>query len=296
MHQVRYFLAVADELNFTRAAEKCNVAQPSLTRAIRQLEAELGGDLFRRERPHAQLTALGERMHPLLKQCYDSALGARSLASSIKSGEVASLKLALSRTIDLALVIPHLIELQKAFAGLELKFLRGTAPEVAELLKQGQAELAIAADMGDAWERLDRWPLFTEDFLLTVSGRHSLAGRASVGFDDLRDEKLLLRTYCENGEQLLEMCRNGRLDVDHGHELASERDLITLLEANLGVAVVPRSATTSTALARAPVEGLDLRRTVYVYGVAGRQRTPAAATILKMLRGADWSRRLDRAS
>ena len=49
MHQVRYFLAVARTLNFTRAADECNVTQPSLTRAIKQLEAELGGDLFRRE-------------------------------------------------------------------------------------------------------------------------------------------------------------------------------------------------------------------------------------------------------
>ena len=58
MHQVRYFLAVARTLNFTRAADECNVTQPSLTRAINQLEAELGGDLFRRERP-AGLTELG---------------------------------------------------------------------------------------------------------------------------------------------------------------------------------------------------------------------------------------------
>ena len=62
MHQVRYFLAVVRALNFSRAAEECNVTQPSLTRAIRQLEDELGGDLFRRERPHAQLTELGQRM------------------------------------------------------------------------------------------------------------------------------------------------------------------------------------------------------------------------------------------
>src|SRR3546814_724285 len=85
MHQVRYFLAVARTLNFTRAAEECHVAQPSLTRAIRQLEGELGGDLFRRERPQSQLTELGQRMLPLLKQCYDSAMSARSLASAIKS-------------------------------------------------------------------------------------------------------------------------------------------------------------------------------------------------------------------
>lgn len=62
MHQFRYFLAAARVLNFTRAAEECHVAQPSLTRAIRQLEDELGGDLFRRERPQAQLTELGQRI------------------------------------------------------------------------------------------------------------------------------------------------------------------------------------------------------------------------------------------
>src|SRR5947199_7871955 len=115
MHQVRYFLATVSELNFTKAAEKCNVTQPSLTRAIKQLEGELGGDLFRRERPQAQLTELGERMLPLLRQCYESALGARSLASTIKSGELGSLRLALSRTIAPALATSHLIELKRPF-------------------------------------------------------------------------------------------------------------------------------------------------------------------------------------
>src|ERR1051326_1501959 len=108
MHQVRYFLAVSRTLNFTRAAEECNVAQPSLTRAIKQLEAELGGDLFRRERPAAQLTELGLRMQPLLKQCYDAAIGARQLASSFKSGEVGALRIALTHSVDLSLLIPHL--------------------------------------------------------------------------------------------------------------------------------------------------------------------------------------------
>src|SRR5438552_9354203 len=107
MHQVRYFLAVARVLNFTRAADECNVTQPSLTRAIKQLEAELGGDLFRRERPAAQLTELGQRMHPLLKQCFDAAIGARSLASSFRSGGIGALRIALTPSSDLSLLLPH---------------------------------------------------------------------------------------------------------------------------------------------------------------------------------------------
>ena len=127
MHQVRYFLAVARVLNFTRAADECNVTQPSLTRAIKQLEAELGGDLFRRERPAAQLTELGQRMHPLLKQCYEAASGARELASSFKSGEVGALRIALTHSVDLSLLIPHLDQIKRQFNRLEFRFLRGNS-------------------------------------------------------------------------------------------------------------------------------------------------------------------------
>src|SRR5215510_2923060 len=241
MHQVRYFLATVGELNFTKAAEKCNVTQPSLTRAIKQLEGEFGGDLFRRERPQAQLTELGERMYPLLKQCYESALSARSLASAIQSGEVGTLKLALSRTIGLDLLTSQLAELDRLFARLEVKLLRGTATDVVELLKSGAAELAIAGDLGDGWERLDRWPLFTEEFGLILNARHPLASHSAVEVDDLRQERWLRRAYCEQADKAASLIRSHNLDVDRGHELTSERDLIAMLESGLGVAFAPRS-------------------------------------------------------
>jgi DNA-binding transcriptional LysR family regulator len=290
MHQVRYFLATVSELNFTKAAERCNVTQPSLTRAIKQLEDELGGDLFRRERPQAQLTELGERLYPLLKQCYESALGARSLASAIKSGEVGTLKLALSRTIDPSLITTHLAELGRLFNRLEVKLLRGTAAEIVERLKSGEAELAIAGDLGDGWERLDRWPLFSEEFGLVVGAGHRLAGRAGIEVEDLRQERWLRRPYCEHADATAALIRSHAIDVDHGYELNSDRDLVALIEAGLGIAFGPRSIARAAALKHAPVNGVELRRTVYLYGVAGRQRTPAASAVLKMLRAADWSR------
>ena len=290
MHLVRYFLAVARTLNFTRAAEECNVAQPSLTRAIRQLEGELGGDLFRRERPQSQLTELGQRMLPLLKQCYDSAMSARSLASAIKKGEVGSLRLALSTTIDPSLVTPHVVELGKLFEGLELKLLRGTASEVLEHLKQGNVELAIAARIDDEWERLDSWALFTEDFQLFVNAMHAFSTRPSVMIDDLRPERLMVRTYCETTPELIELLRMREFDVTRFHEVSADGDLIALLEAGLGVALVPRSTRSTDSLLRLGVEGFEIKRTVQLYGVAGRQRTAVASAMMKMLRAYDWSR------
>ena len=289
MQHVRYFLATASELNFTRAAERCNVTQPSLTRAIRHLEEELGGDLFRRERPQAQLTELGQRMHPMLKQCYESALGVRSLAAAINSGEIGSLKLALSRTINLDLLTPHFAELSRLFKRIEVKLLRGTSPEIVGLLKSGEADLAIAAEL-EGWERLDRWALFTEEFGLMLNSKHPLASRSDIDIDALRRERWLRRIYCEHFEQAMSLIQSHDLDVDQGYELTSESDLITLLEADLGIAFAPRSTSCPETLKLLPVKGLELRRTIYLYGVAGRQRTAAASAMLKMLRAADWTR------
>jgi len=288
MQHVRYFLATASELNFTRAAERCNVTQPSLTRAIRHLEDELGGDLFRRERPQAQLTELGQRMHPMLKQCYESALGVRSLAAAINSGEIGSLKLALSRTINLDLLTPHFAELSRLFKRIEVKLLRGTSPEIVGLLKSGEADLAIAAEL-EGWERLDRWALFTEEFGLMLNSKHPLASRSDIDIDALRRERWLRRIYCEHFEQAMSLIQSHDLDVDQGYELTSESDLITLLEADLGIAFAPRSTSCPETLKLLPVKGLELRRTIYLYGVAGRQRTAAASAVLKMLRAADWN-------
>ena len=68
IQEIRYFIALCDTLNFTRAAERCNVSQPALTRAIQHLEGKLGGPLVRRERSNTHLTELGRIMQPYFRQ------------------------------------------------------------------------------------------------------------------------------------------------------------------------------------------------------------------------------------
>jgi DNA-binding transcriptional LysR family regulator len=288
MHQVRYFLAVARTLNFTRAAEECNVAQPSLTRAIKLLEGELGGDLFRRERPKAMLTPLGERMFPLLKQCYDSAQSARALAALVNDGEVGTLKIAVSSTIELGLILSQVNELRKSFNEIELKILRGTGPQLVEYLKAGEAELGIAASIGAAWDRLDSWKLFDESFDMVFNRTHRLASQEEISLDDLKPERFLLRSHCEKCDELAELLRAKGLNADHRHEVSSDQDLVALLEANIGIGFLPRTVSAPQSLVRTAVKDIDLGRTICLYGVAGRQRTPVASTFMKMLRAANW--------
>ena len=93
MHQVRYFLAVAETLNFTRAAEQCNVSQPALTRAVQQLEEELGGLLLRRERKLTHLTDFGRLIEPHLRQLFADAEAAKTTAKKFLYLQVAQIRL-----------------------------------------------------------------------------------------------------------------------------------------------------------------------------------------------------------
>jgi DNA-binding transcriptional LysR family regulator len=156
---------------------------------------------------------------------------------------------------------------------------------------EGDIELALAAQLDDDWDRLDAWPLFSEPFQLVFNPDHELAAQNSIELTDLAEFQLLSRRYCEHIERFDETLREQQVPV-RIHEISSERDLMQLLEANMGVAVLPRSARTPQVLRIAEIAGLNLSRTVHLYGVAGRERTAVASAILRLLRGADWSRYL----
>jgi DNA-binding transcriptional LysR family regulator len=294
MQQVRYFLSVARTLNFTRAAEECNVTQPALTRAIKQLEDELGGELIRREGRLSHLTDLGNRMHPLLMQCFDAALAAKSIAAKVKKGEVPTLSLAVSRTLDLEHLMRPLTEMHRSFAGLQLKLRRGTGTQIASMLKNGEVDLAVGGPMGESWDRLESWPMFSEAFDLVVGADHPLAMRNEVDLDVelVRDSRFLVHADTDMAE-----FETGCLDatgicLDHAHEVDSDRDLEALVVAEFGVAIMPASAMNSARVRHLTCSALDLRRTVAIYSVAGRARSREASALLNLVRSADWSRRL----
>ena len=289
MHQVRYFLSLARELNFTRAAEACNVSQPSLTRAISGLEAELGGDLFRRERRHTHLTQLGDRMLPILRQCYESALSAKALATSVKSGARTSLTVAVGDAVDIALIVPQLKELTRVFNGLELAFVRGPGEKIAEDLKSGAAEVAVTTSLDQPWDRLGVWPLFTEPFVFACNESHRLADRSSFDLLDLLGEQYVVGSSCEVLDEVSSALKLSQKDPGVVVSLLSERDCIALIEADLAVGFLPARSAKSDRIKFTSLDRLELTRSISVYGVSGRKRSKAASTLIQLLRASDWS-------
>jgi len=290
MHQIRYFLTVCKTLNFTRAAEECNVAQPSLTRAIKKLEAELGGDLFLRERARTHISELGRTMQPLLAKSYENVVTAKSRAEQYNKVEIAHLRLGLSHSIDARIVMSALNEISQALPDLDIHIIRGCAEDIEKHLEDGRIELAITANDEPGWSRIDHWPLFSEGFQVAMSARHQLAKQNSIKLEQFVGERVLMRTHCEQEAAFIALLNEHQLSITHRHEIGSEGDQEILLSSGLGVGMIPNSiGLSSDNIVKLPLEDINVCRSLVLLAVAGRKYSEPAGLLIKLLRSADWT-------
>ena len=201
------------------------------------------------------------------------------------------MSIAVARSLDSALVMGPLQEMYPAFPGIQIKLKRGNAPEIAEMLKSGEADIAMGGPLGETWDRLEAWPMFSESFGLIVGSEHSLAMRNDVELDVelFRAEQFLLFSGLDLTDYEFERLGRVGIDLTSAHEVDSNSDLEALVSAGFGIAVAPAHALRATAGYRISLPTLDLQRTVAVYTVAGRPRPREAAALLNLLRCKDWN-------
>ncbi len=181
MHQIRYFLAVSEYLNFRRAAEECHVSAPALTRAIQKLEDEIGGKLFRRERNLTHLTDLGTLIRPHLKRVLFEAEGAKITAEQFLRLEHAPVKLGVMCTIGPIYFMGFLSDFQAKHPGVELTLIDGTAEKLNELLRNGWLDLAILAQPQPFPDTFRTTPLYRERFCVAFPVGHEFQAREVSG-------------------------------------------------------------------------------------------------------------------
>lgn len=289
MSQIRYFLAVAELLNFTRAAERCRVSQPALTRAIQRLEHELGGPLFHRERARTHLTELGRMMQPYLASVHANATTAKARARAFKGLDDAGLGIGVMCTIG----PNHLLDLFKSFRaqhpGIKTRLTDAQAVALPEQLAKGELDLAIYATPGDEDQRFHVLPLFSERFVIICAPGHAFESRNAVRVRDLDGLDYVGRLSCECWN-LLE-----RTYESHGVRLnltyCSEREdwVHMMVKAGVGVASVAESGLIADDVAVRPLIEPEIMRTVSLVSVRGRPHTPAVGAFVRHV--VDWQRR-----
>jgi DNA-binding transcriptional LysR family regulator len=191
LRQLRYFVAVAEDLNFTRAAERLHMAQPPLSAAIRQLEEQLGVELLQRTTRQVALTPAGrlllERGRALLAQA-DAVFAA---VREVERAPVGRLALGVTPAARFGVAPALLAACASDAAGVMLYPREDTTGVLLRDLRAGRLDLVLAfcAPRDDA---LQRERLRDEPAVLHVAAGHRLADRATVALEDLRDETLIV--------------------------------------------------------------------------------------------------------
>ncbi|MGX6647861.1 LysR family transcriptional regulator [Maricaulaceae bacterium MS644] len=286
MQQVEYFLAVSKTLNFTRAAEQCDVSQPTLTRAVRAIEQELGGALLRREGKYTHLTDLGERMLPFLRRSYDNAQFAKSLARAVNDEAITPLSLGVANGVDLALYIGAISELYRRFPGLQLRINRGTNSYVLGLLKGGRAEIALAGRFMEGWDRLNVARLFEDELAVFVEACDALASQDALTLQALSGRPLFLNVGCDTLDPLMDWLSANLEGFRGANVIDGGQDIGEIARGRHGAIIAPASASTMQGFVRKSCPALDLRRDVNAYTVSGRPQSLSAAAFLNQIRTA----------
>jgi LysR family transcriptional regulator, hydrogen peroxide-inducible genes activator len=290
LHQVRYFVALARSMNFTRAAEQCNVTQPALTKAIQKLEYELGGPLVFRERQLTQLTDLGKLMLPMLDRSLNAVEAARSNAKEFKRKKVATLRVALTPSISASILMKPLAEVTRQVSGLQVDLVEVNSSNVFDGLLSGEIGVALGSScIGDAPDRIDRWGLFDEKVLVACAADGRLAEDAEASLKDLRAARWLEPADCEIARSFRETYLS---DGGTNRTLHRGQGLHNLVSAGLGIMLAPEHMPVAAGTVVRPIADIEFKRDVELFVVAGRQYSPALDAFVKACRRLDWRAQL----
>jgi DNA-binding transcriptional LysR family regulator len=292
LHQIRYFVALAKSMNFTRAAEQCNVTQPALTKAIQKLEYELGGPLVFRERQLTQLTDLGKLMLPMLERTLAAIESARANAREFKRRKVANLRVALTPSISASILMKPLAEATRLVPGLQVDLVETDSGGIFDGLLSGAVGAALGSScIGPSPERIDHWDLFEERMFVACAEDGRLAEDSSVKMKDLRNAKWLEPMDCEIARAFREAHLSSEHCLQPRHRGQGLQHLQHLVGADLGVMLMPEHVSAAPGIAVRPIADLEVSRTVELFVVAGRQYSPALDAFVKICRSFDWRAR-----
>jgi len=288
MSQIRYVLEAAKTLNFTRAAENCNVTQPALTKAIKTLEAELGAPLFHREGKRVLLTDFARSMLSHFQHIADEADATRALAQNYKLLNKVPIRLGVLSSVGATRLAHFLALFQRRHDGVELSVVEDTVTGLKTKLDDSELDLLIINPMEEFSERYNAVTLYTERYVVIFPPEHKLGQLNVISLRDLSGERYVDRLACELREMVAGACQDR--DVDLYARFRSHREdwVQAMVLAGLGFAFMPEYCVTLPGLLQRPLIEPAVERQVKLITVPGRPHNPATAAFVRSVASYKW--------
>jgi LysR family transcriptional regulator, hydrogen peroxide-inducible genes activator len=289
IYQIRYFLAVNETLSFTRAAERCYVSQPALTKAIQKLEDLLGGRLFDRTKNAVQLTDLGRAMLPNFQQIYTAAQNTKEQAKRLLREQRSIVRVGIMCSLDFNRLLPEIAAFQSEYPHVIVQLYEGTMEMLTDWLDKNDIDLALMSSPHEFPKRFDSQVLFAEDYVIAYAPGHKFADKKQLLLSDLHQQPYCSRQHCEYADFIDNTLDTLGIEVIVVQDIPREDWIASMVHAGLGVAFMPQSLAQHAHLPFVKVADAQFRRRVQALTLAERPTTPSTQTLIEKLRIYDWA-------
>jgi DNA-binding transcriptional LysR family regulator len=267
LRHLRYFIAVAEELHFSRAAERLHIAQPPLSQQIQQLEAELGVELFQRKtKRQVQLTEAGQVFLHEVYQILAQLEKAIELTQRTGRGEKGQLRIGFTSLVTYDLLPVILRRFREQFPEVELVLQELTTTQQEQALKDGRIHVGFAHPPLED-NTLNQECIQQEALIVAMLKTHPLVKQKRISVRSLSDENFIIfPRHLGSGlyDKIVSFCQQGNFSPKVTQEAIQMQTIIGLVSAGMGIAIVPSSLQ-------------NLQRTSVVYR-ALEEKTPLAET------------------
>lgn len=264
LQQLAYFVAVAETRHFTQAAERMRVAQPSLSKQIKALEADLGAPLFSRARGNVTLTAAGEALLPLARRILADTDTARQEVAQLAGLRRGRVRLGATPSLCAGLLADALARFHRAYPGIELLVEEGGSRDLVRALARGQLDLSlIIMPLQSDDPSLATQEILREN-LVVVTASHERMKKPYLRIEELRGRQMVMfRRGYDLREATLTACRQAGFEPRFAVQGGEMDAVLRFVEAGLGVAVVPSMVLDGRpGLAGTPLAPPGLSRTI----------------------------------
>lgn len=289
--QLRYVCAIAESGSFSRAAEHCHVAQPSLSQQVSKLEDELGTRLFDRLGRRVRLTDAGKLFLPRARGILQEMEAARSEVDYGRKDTKGSIAVGVIPTIAPYFMPERVAEFTKKFPDASLKIVEETTPVLVESVRNLSLDLAIMS-LPLRHREFEIIPLHRERLYAVLPPDHAMAKRKELSLGDLRTEPfvLLRDSHCFH-DIAVSACQRARVNPRVAFESGQFSSLLGMVSAGIGVSIVPAMAVTkSTDCTFVRISDQKAFRTIVAVVLRGRSLNPVQKAFLSQLEEKDVAR------
>src|SRR5271163_4310021 len=285
-HQLRYVCAIADTGNFSRAAERCQIAQPSLSQQVLKLEEELGTKLFDRLGRSIRLTEAGRAFIPRARAILEQMEAARSSAADQNTDLRGSVAVGVIPTVAPYLIPGYAARFAKKYPDAKLRIVEETTAVLVEGLRDLSLDVAILA-LPLRHKELELFPIRTEPLFAALSREHPRAFAKSLALKELRGESfVMLRDGHCFRDLSLGVCTHARVTPNIAFESGQFSSLLGMVAAGVGVSLIPEMAIDRNVGCRyVPLTDTQATRTIVTAVLRGRSFNRVQQAFVSGIRG-----------